>query len=806
MDILKHKLSSLKRKLLAKYLRSNVISMLTWCAVGIFISGFAVFWAIGSVNQVREEKGRSDYVALKLVESQVNTIFRSQFSQLGMVSTQVSNSLSQFSTIPTSQIDSVLHSNIEIWLPKAQSNDLVQQGKESSHDLGLQKFVDKTWRRFNDIKDFKSQPTSVFKLADMSLSNGGRSLAFVVPIISSNGKFKGVITSDIPVSKIQAYLPTNTYLIDATSTAFIGKEGTDIESMKTRDSRDAVLSMAVKVPISETVASWKIRADHSPEELWSSPGIREILNFNLGLFTMIWGSVYFLVRSGNSTRNRQRMLIGSLVQKIIFITTEDGHVDYVLGKIGDHLGWKEVDYLDVEIGLFVHPDDRPLIAQAIANAQSSIAKDEILEIRFENKDREFRWYEVTITNMIKVPEINGIVITAHDIEQRMSATAHILASKRAAEKANEAKSEFLSRMSHELRTPLNAILGFGQLLEMEAITDRQAENVDQILIAGRHLLGLVNDILDIARIETRKVNLSVERVNIREVIEESFALLAPLSNKSHVTLTFEETECPDIWSDRQRLKQVFLNLLSNGIKYNQENGSVQVSIVRCDQGLRILFVDNGIGIEPQYIDRVFTPFDRLGSDNGQVEGSGLGLALSKTLIDAMGAKMEVRSEFGKGSTFSLFFPNSSIAKPALEVIEQDDLSDGTGFENPNNLRVLLIEDNIVNLRYITKFAEKLEGVALISAKEGGIGIEMARLHLPDLILLDLDLPDINGQEVLVALRADECLANTHIVVMSAETNPHIVEQTLALGAHKFVTKPVDVGSLFMLFDEEKKAA
>jgi signal transduction histidine kinase/CheY-like chemotaxis protein len=445
-------------------------------------------------------------------------------------------------------------------------------------------------------------------------------------------------------------------------------------------------------------------------------------------------------------------------------------------------------------------------ARAINDAQTTTSRDQILEVRFENKDREYRWYEVTINNMIKVPEINGIVITAHDIEQRMHATAHILASKRAAEKANEAKSEFLSRMSHELRTPLNAILGFGQLLEMEAISDRQAENVEQILIAGRHLLGLVNDILDIARIETRKVNLSVERVNVREIIEESFALLAPLSKKSDITLTFEEANCPDVWSDRQRLKQVFLNLLSNGIKYNRPHGNVTVSIERDSEGLKIHFRDSGIGIESQYLDRVFTPFDRLGSDNAQVEGSGLGLALSKTLIDAMGCKMELKSNHGVGTTFSIFFPQSTIIKPTLELIEKANQSDETGFDNPNNLRVLLIEDNIVNLRYISKFVEKLDGVALMSAKEGGIGIEMARLHQPDLILLDLDLPDINGQEVLSVLRADPQIGGTHIVVMSAETNPHIVEQTMALGAHKFVTKPVDVGSLFTLFDEEKKAA
>ena len=479
-----------------------------------------------------------------------------------------------------------------------------------------------------------------------------------------------------------------------------------------------------------------------------------------------------------------------------------------MGKIASHLGWKVADYIDVNICLFVHQDDRDNLEQAISSAASTPGSDEILEVRFENKDREFRWYEVSVSNMTDVPEINGIVVTAHDIEQRIHATAHILASKRAAEKANEAKSEFLSRMSHELRTPLNAILGFGQLLEMEAITDRQSENVEQILIAGRHLLGLVNDILDIARIETRKVNLSVERVNVREVLEESFALLSPLAAKSKISLEIVDSACSDIWSDRQRLKQIVLNLLSNGIKYNNPHGYVRVSINQNNDCFKIQVSDNGIGIEAHYLDRVFTPFDRLGSDNSQVEGSGLGLALSKTLVDAMGANLEVSSEYGKGSTFTVTFRAASIVQEEASVPTTQDQDDQmfASFGNPSDFRVLLIEDNIVNLRYISKVIDKIENVALMSAKEGGIGIELARSLNPDLILLDLDLPDINGKDVLKCLRDDAVTQDSRIVVMSAETNPHVVEELLLLGANDFVTKPVDVNSLFDLFTKENKAA
>ena len=297
--------------------------------------------------------------------------------------------------------------------------------------------------------------------------------------------------------------------------------------------------------------------------------------------------------------------------------------------------------------------------------------------------------------------------------------------------------------------------------------------------------------------------MSVEKVNLLEVIQESLTLLGPLATKSNVHLEVVGQEIPDVWSDRQRIKQVILNLVSNGIKYNRSGGHVTVSFSHSEDGLRLKVSDNGIGIESHYLERVFTPFDRLGSDNAQVEGSGLGLALSKTLVEAMGAKLEVYSEYGKGSVFTIDFSPCSIVQQESDIqepVEKFDLGD------VNDFRILLIEDNVVNLRYVSKVVQKLPGVALISAKEGGIGIEMARLHNPDLILLDLDLPDLHGRDVLKALKADEKTSQLRIIVMSAETNPHIVEEILRLGANQFVTKPVDVNSLIDMFSEERNAA
>jgi PAS domain S-box-containing protein len=810
MDAIKQKIIGCRRRFLAKFVRTNIGSFISFGIFGFTLSAFIIFSAFSNISLLREQKRLEDYKSLKLVESQVNRLIEAEFSQLAFASVQASNFSSNSPTIFRKNLKNMVGSKNQFWIFNQSQKRLEltsdQPGGPGENQM-LQEFVTSNWNRFvkNDISN--REPDSILALGNIAVLDRKNAIALVLPCTQENGTLIGAVSTELPISDIQQFLPEGTSFVNPESTSNVSRAGLNAESATDKAPSTTSSTFAAGVRISDSVLPWRLRAHHSPDELWTKPEVKETLNFHFSLIVITWVAIYFLANSVVKARSRQRMLIGSLAQKLIWITNEEGQVHYVLGKVRDRLGWKDADFHDVEIGLFVHVDDRPLILQALANAQTVNHKDDLLEIRFENKDREFRWYEVSITNMIKIPEINGIVVTAHDIEDRMRSTAHILASKRAAEKANEAKSEFLSRMSHELRTPLNAILGFGQLLEMEAISDRQAENVDQILIAGRHLLGLVNDILDIARIETRKVNLSVEPVNLREVIEESCGLLSPLATKSRVNLIVEESNVSEVMSDRQRLKQVILNLLSNGIKYNRSEGEVRISITQQFDGIRINFSDTGIGIEPQYLDRVFTPFDRLGSDNAQVEGTGLGLALSKTLVDAMGATLEVSSEHGKGSVFILGFSASAIVQPKVELELMSGGEPSTlGFVSSNSLKVLLIEDNIVNLRYISKVVEKLNDVELMSAKEGGIGIELAQLHNPDLILLDLDLPDINGLDVLESILENPTTSKTHVIVMSAETNPHIVEKAISMGAKQYVTKPVDIGSLFVLFNEEKNAA
>ncbi|MEI7985836.1 MAG: ATP-binding protein [Armatimonadota bacterium] len=811
MDALKQKkIVGFKRKVLAKLLRSDIGSFVSFGLFGVTLTSFIFFSMFSNISLLKEQKRLEDYKSLKLVESQVNGKVQAEFSKLALASIQASNIESKSPASFREKLLTIGGTELQFWiLNKSGSGvELVSDQTSRSNDNPmLQEFVASNLKRIAASELINQKKESILAFGNITILEGEKSVAMVLPVVLPTGQLIGAVTAKEPISSVQQYLPERTCFVNPDATTIVRREGVPSESLDNQMTSNGTSSLAAAVHISKSVLPWRIRAFHSPDELWSKPEIKETLNFHLSLIVISWVAIYILVNSGIKTRSRQRKLIGSLAQKIIWITNEEGEVHYVLGKVRDRLGWSEDDFHDVELGLFVHVDDRQSIIQALKNAQSLNPTDELLEIRFENKDREFRWYEVSITNMINIPEINGIVVTAHDIEDRMRSTAHILASKRAAEKANEAKSEFLSRMSHELRTPLNAILGFGQLLEMEAISDRQAENVDQILIAGRHLLGLVNDILDIARIETRKVNLSFEQVNLQEVIDESCSLLSPLASKSHVKLIVEESSVSDIMSDRQRLKQIILNLLSNGIKYNKAKGEVRISMIQQSDGIKVSFSDTGVGIEQRYLDRVFTPFDRLGSDNAQVEGTGLGLALSKTLVDAMGATLDVESEYGSGSTFTLKFPETAIVQPTIELeLKNGGQGDNLGFLSSNSLKVLLIEDNIVNLRYISKVIKKLDDVELMSAKEGGIGIELAQLHLPDLILLDLDLPDINGLEVLESILEDPNTSKTHVIVMSAETNPHIVERAISMGAKQYVSKPVDISSLFVLFNEEKKAA
>lgn len=368
------------------------------------------------------------------------------------------------------------------------------------------------------------------------------------------------------------------------------------------------------------------------------------------------------------------------------------------------------------------------------------------------------------------------------------------AAKENADRANEEKGNFLSRASHELRTPMNAVLGFTQLLELDELSDDQRSNVDRILRAGKHLLKLVNEILEISRIEAGRLGIELEPVKIGEAIREAAEFLEPLLRESRIDLRVETPGCVHmVLADQQKLIQVFLNLLSNGIKYNRPNGHIAVVQERIggDQ-LRIKFTDTGNGISKEDQKKLFQPFERLGAERTKTPGTGLGLSLTKKMVELMDGSIGVESTPGSGSTFWVQFVLFQAVPEGLAA-EQPQPVDAP----ETGPTVLYIEDAVVSIHLIKgilKRARLKSGapLRLISAMQGNLGLEMARIHAPDLILLDLHLPDLSGIQVLNQLQADPRTSAIPVVVLTGDPLPGTKGQVLESGALACLSKPVDV--------------
>lgn len=385
-----------------------------------------------------------------------------------------------------------------------------------------------------------------------------------------------------------------------------------------------------------------------------------------------------------------------------------------------------------------------------------------------------------------------------DFTEELARRNELAEAKDTAERANQAKSDFLSSMSHELRTPMNAVLGFAQLLECDdTLTADQRDNVVEILKAGRHLLTLINEVLDLARIEAGRIDLSLEPVALREAVDDCRQLIQPLAAARAIVL---EMSLPDelvVRADRTRLKQVLLNLLSNAVKYNREGGRVSLA-AQCREGrLRLSVSDTGAGIAAERMAALFEPFERLGAEASAIEGTGIGLTITRRLMELMGGEIGAESRVGEGSTFwiELFLddPASGVLAPLGEV------EPGAAPEVVER-RILCVDDNPANLKLVAQLLGRRSHIRLTSAHTPELGLELARVHRPDLILLDINMPGMDGYQMLAELAADERLRHVPVIAVTANALPRDIERGRVAGFADYIVKPLVIDSFFAAID------
>jgi signal transduction histidine kinase/ActR/RegA family two-component response regulator len=367
-----------------------------------------------------------------------------------------------------------------------------------------------------------------------------------------------------------------------------------------------------------------------------------------------------------------------------------------------------------------------------------------------------------------------------------------------ADRANKAKTEFVAHMSHELRTPLTAILGFAQLLELDELSDDHRSSVTHILQAGHHLLDLINEILDISRMERGQLTISPEPVAAHELLDEVMAELTPLATEREITLVRRVGAEAHVVADRQRLRQVVLNLLSNAMKYNRDGGSVTIG---CDRvpgdRLQIEISDTGYGIPQELLDRLFQPFDRLGAELGSIEGTGIGLALARGLVEAMGGTIDVSSKLDAGTTFRV---ELTVTEGPVERYERMATAPDPPVRDRPPRTILQIEDNVSNVKLVERILQRRPGIELITAGKGRAGIDLAQRRSPDLILLDLHLDDMTGDQVLVELGAHPETRQIPVIIVSADATFEQVDRPRDARVFAYLTKPLDVAEFLASID------
>jgi PAS domain S-box-containing protein len=499
---------------------------------------------------------------------------------------------------------------------------------------------------------------------------------------------------------------------------------------------------------------------------------------------------------------------------VLMISGVDGALSYVSPSVRRVWGYDPEWMLGQRPGDLVHPDDLAAVMASLAGVAAKPGTVHLLTFRARHADGEWRTIEALNSTLDPTSADAGIMCNLRDISAQKAAEtalrqaiADAEQARAEAERANRAKSEFLSRMSHELRTPLNSILGFAQVLQDVEMPPEYRTGVRHILNAGRHLLDLINEVLDIARIEADQQPMSIESVRVDAAIAQAADMVGPLATAHgiaiDVSVAGDAGDAGYVRADRQRLAQVLLNLLSNAIKYNRPRGTVRVACATLDDDgvgarLRIRVADEGSGIAPERRDQLFVPFARLGAEQTGIEGTGLGLALSQRLAQAMGGALVLERSGPEGSVFAVdLVPSVEPRVGAVAGLAPYEAGDAA----PQAALILYVEDNLANLNLVETIVRTRPSWRIVPAMQGRTGLELAREHAPDVILLDLHLPDVPGDAVLRELRADPRTSRTPVVVITADATPRTADALRAQGADAFLTKPLDVSAFLRTVEQ-----